>query len=206
MSRVIASRTACFRARQQEDGAAAADAGGRAREHGRRPDLLEAQHAEQLAEAVEPLLEEGRDRLVGGIALRDARAAGRDDHARVPARDLVAHDAPRPPPARRGPSAARRRVWPACFEQLGDRLAARLGLERARVADREDEARDAATARARGARRPTCRKCIMSGVRHLRFAVLLAFFVAAAPGGTVAPARRRSTSSPPSGSTTRSRR
>ena len=94
-----------------------------ARQHRGRTDLLEAQHAEQLAEAVELLLEERRDGLVGRIASRDAGAAGRDDRAtrgrvaaasRTMSRDvgrLVADE-------RRAPTTA----WPCRFEQLGDRL------------------------------------------------------------------------------------
>ena len=57
-------------------------------------DLREAQHAEQLAEAVEPLVEQRRDRFVGRIAPGDAGAAGRDDDVHAAAADLLADDAP----------------------------------------------------------------------------------------------------------------
>ena len=80
------------------------------------------------------------ERLVGGVARGDAGAAGRDDDARAPARDLVAdgrgdvvrlvaHD-----------MAADDRVS-GVLEQVGDRPAAGLRLERPRVAHREHEAR-----------------------------------------------------------------
>ena len=72
--------------RQDEDRGAARDAGGGARHHRGAADLLVAEHPEQLAEAVEPLLEQAGDRFVGAVARGDAGAAGRDD--RVDAADL----------------------------------------------------------------------------------------------------------------------
>ena len=100
-----------------------------------------AQHAEQLAESVEPLVEQRRDGFVGAVARGDAGAAGRDD-------DL---DVRRLPRARfRAPSAGSSRTirrpttsWPASVERLRDRVAAGVGLGRARVADRQHEAPDA---------------------------------------------------------------
>ena len=71
-----------FRSGQRDDDAAGDEAGAGAAHHRGRADLLVAQHAEQLAEAVEPLLEQRVDRFVRAVARRDAGAAGRDDHLR----------------------------------------------------------------------------------------------------------------------------
>ena len=55
---------------------AADDAGVGARQHRRRPDRLERQHAEQLAEAGEVAVEQRRHRIGRAIAGRDAGPAG----------------------------------------------------------------------------------------------------------------------------------
>ena len=49
-----------FRSRQRDDDAAGGEAGGRAAHHRGGADLLVAEHPEQLAESVEPLLEQAR--------------------------------------------------------------------------------------------------------------------------------------------------
>jgi hypothetical protein len=66
----IASSTAAG-APAADDHGPARHAGGRPRQHRRRADLLVRQHPEELAEPVEPLLEETRDRLVGRVPARD---------------------------------------------------------------------------------------------------------------------------------------
>ncbi len=81
-----------LRARHHEDHHATERPRDRAAEHGRRADLAIAQVAEDLAESVEPLLEEGRDRLVGLIARSDARSAAQKHDAgarRGEAREMV---------------------------------------------------------------------------------------------------------------------
>src|SRR5439155_1692427 len=78
--------------------------GRRARQHRGRPHVLVREHAEQLTEAVEPLLEEIDDRLVGPVARREAGPAVQDDgvdlglaehllHVRAYARGIVGKDA-----------------------------------------------------------------------------------------------------------------
>src|SRR5438093_9515840 len=59
------------RAGERDDDLAARHTRHGARQHGRRAHLLVRDHAEELAEAVEALLEEARDRLVGGVARRE---------------------------------------------------------------------------------------------------------------------------------------
>ena len=54
-------------------------------------DLLEAEHAEQLAEPVEPLFEERVDRFEGAVARGDAGSARRDDDLRPRVGQLLAH-------------------------------------------------------------------------------------------------------------------
>jgi high-affinity iron transporter len=56
------------RAGHRDDDRAAVGAGGRAGEHRRRADLLEAEHAEELAEPRERLLEQRGERVVRGVA------------------------------------------------------------------------------------------------------------------------------------------
>src|SRR6185503_16168422 len=105
----------------------------------RRADLLVAEHAEQLAEAVEPLLQQRGDRLVAAVARRDPGAAGGDDHLHVRSREvpfdcrphlvgIVFHDR------------AARHLVAGGGQHVGDRLAARVGVGRARVADRHHHA------------------------------------------------------------------
>ena len=114
------------------------EAGGGAAHHRGGADLLVAEHPEQLAEAVEPFLEQPRDRFVGAVARRDAGSAGRDDACDVRVRELpldrAAHELG-------GSSLTIVRPvtwWPAREQQIGDRPAARVGGLRAGVADRHD--------------------------------------------------------------------
>ena len=75
---VIARRTA-FSEPGSENTAVRADrAGAGAAQHRRRADLREAEHAEQLAEPVDALVEDAGDRLVGAVARGEAGAAGGD--------------------------------------------------------------------------------------------------------------------------------
>src|SRR3970282_1221141 len=67
------------RARQGEEDAPLDYAALRAREHRRRADLLVGEHAEQLAEPREPLVEERLDRLVRRVAARDPGASREDE-------------------------------------------------------------------------------------------------------------------------------
>ena len=67
-------------ARQREQVGAAGDPAEGARLHGRGADLLLAQHAEQLAEAFDALLQHALERLRRDVAAGDAGAAGGDHH------------------------------------------------------------------------------------------------------------------------------
>src|SRR5688500_666727 len=62
--------------RQREDGGLANRPRAGAAEHGGGADLLVAEHAEQLAEAIEPLVHQFGERFVGAVAGGDAGAAG----------------------------------------------------------------------------------------------------------------------------------
>src|SRR6266542_3792470 len=64
------------RSRQREEHAPLNHPALRSREHGRRADLLVREHAEKLAEAGQPLVEEPFDRLERRVAARDARTTG----------------------------------------------------------------------------------------------------------------------------------
>ena len=114
------------------------DAGACAAHHGRWTDLLKAQHAEQLAEAVEPLLQQRGDDLVRAVSRRDARAAREDDRLHAGARELALQ---RPPHQIRivlQDCVAGDDVAGGC-QQVGNRAAAGVGLFRPRVADGDDE-------------------------------------------------------------------
>jgi hypothetical protein len=65
--------------RRGEKHRSVADAGGGAAEHRRGADIRKREHPEELAEAVEPLLQEPGDRLVRDVAARDARSSVGDD-------------------------------------------------------------------------------------------------------------------------------
>src|SRR5262245_6312556 len=65
-----------FRAREAEHGPSAGDAGDRPGKHRGRADLLEGQGAEQLAETVEPKIEQRLDGLRRAVPGGDPRAAG----------------------------------------------------------------------------------------------------------------------------------
>ena len=86
--RVIARRTAFSDPGSTKIALPRHRAGGRAAHHRRRADLLEAEHAEQLAESVQALLEQAVDGFEGAVARRDAGAAGGDDDLR---RGVVSH-------------------------------------------------------------------------------------------------------------------
>ena len=112
------------RAGQQEHQRGADDAGVGARQHRGGPDLLERQHAEQLAEAGQPAVEQRADRFGRAIARSDAGAA-RDDTASAVARQARHRRRaapPAPPPAGRrtsrenpAPSINRRSSRPPSF-------------------------------------------------------------------------------------------
>ena len=103
-------------------------------EHRGAADLLVAERAEELAEAVEPLLEQARDRFVGAVARGDAGAAGGDD--RVDAADLPEHRLVHVLRLVAEDLALGDDV-PGGFEQLDDGPPADVGFRRARVADRQ---------------------------------------------------------------------
>src|SRR5438477_960676 len=130
------------RAGERNDDTPRVDAHLRAAEHGGRPDFLEGEHAEQLPETGQALVEQRLHRLVRGVARGDAGAAGVNHRldvvacARVPheaghLRRLVAHDGrARHPVAGRG-------------EELANDGAARVGLRILGVGDGQHEAADA---------------------------------------------------------------
>ena len=128
-----------------------------AAEHRSRADLLVTEHAKQLAESVEPFLQQRVDRFVGAVAGRDAGSAGRDDHLDAAVREV---------PLDRG--VYLRRVVPderAAGEdvtrggqQVGNRAAAGVVLQRPGVADGDDEALDGIVERWPCARRRSWRR------------------------------------------------
>src|SRR5215470_14780131 len=110
-------------------------------EHGRRADLLVGQHAEQLAEAGEALLQEGLHRLEGGVAAGDAGTAREDEglHRGCGAagadhcgdlRGIVLYDG------------VAGDLVPRLGQELADEDAARVGLGRLAVRHGEDKAAD----------------------------------------------------------------
>src|SRR5260370_776019 len=72
-----------LRTRERHDDLAGGEARRGAAHHRRRSDLLEAQHPEELAEPVEPLLQQCIDRFERAVARRDASAARGDDRLRA---------------------------------------------------------------------------------------------------------------------------
>ena len=95
----------------------------------RESNLLEAEHPEQLAEAIETLVEERRQRLVGRIPPGDSRAAGRNDRLCGANRKLFPDDG-----RDLGRLVARDRApghgVAGALQQFGNRPPARLGHER----------------------------------------------------------------------------
>ena len=83
MSFSQASRTAALEPGTEKTDPAVPGPGHRAGEHGGAADLGEGEHPEELAEAVEPLLEQAGHRLVGPVAAGDAGAAVHDDDLRA---------------------------------------------------------------------------------------------------------------------------
>src|SRR5437867_3294260 len=71
-----------FRARHGDQHHAAVRAGHCTAQHRRRSDSTVTENTEELAEAVEPFIEEARDRFKGRIAGGDAGAAGQEDDTR----------------------------------------------------------------------------------------------------------------------------
>ena len=112
----------------------------RAAQHRRWPDLLVAQHAEQLAESLQALVEQVADNLVCRIARGDAGAARRDNDLRR-ASSSCCCSAER----RRRDRRARSRVRPRCGRSASaaPRSQGRcIGRGRTRVADRQHVAAD----------------------------------------------------------------
>jgi hypothetical protein len=66
-------------ARKRRDDATAMNPGDRPRENGARADVIPREASERLAEPVEPLVENGLERLIGAISRRNPRAAGGHD-------------------------------------------------------------------------------------------------------------------------------
>ena len=128
-------------ARQRDDDAPPDEACAGAAQHRRRADLLVTEHAKQLAESVEPLLQQRADRFVRAVAGRDAGSAGRDDHldaavGEVPL-DRAVHLLRIVPDERAAGDDVTRGG-----QQVGNRAAAGVVLQRPRVADGDDEAPD----------------------------------------------------------------
>ena len=128
--RRTASSTAAGEPGSRNTSALAHDARVGARQHRRRADLLERQHAEQLAEPGQAAVEQRAHRLRRAIARRDTGAAGHDDDvalARQP-RDRVAQ-------RRRllGEKAVGRHREPRLLDQPAQHLAAFVGVGRAAV-------------------------------------------------------------------------
>ena len=128
-----------FRSRQDEDRRAPRDAGSGTTEHRRRADLGVAKHPEQFAEAVETLLKQPVDCFKCAVARRDARATRGDDrlHTRIGQamfhrRRHLVRFVPDDPPLRHD--------VPGVFEERPDRVATRVGVGGACVADRQNEA------------------------------------------------------------------
>ena len=103
-------------------------------EHRGAADFLVAERAKQLAESVEALLEQVRDRFVGAVARRDPGPPGRDDgvdaadlpeHGFVDVLGIVAED------LALGDDVS------GAFEELDDGPSADVGFHRAGVADRQ---------------------------------------------------------------------
>src|SRR3989338_8782998 len=130
-------------ARQGNDDPSCVDPHLRPREHRRGPDFLEGEHAEQLAEPGQALVEQAVDRLERGITGRDAGAARRDHrlHRGVRARraDGTGHVGRLVADDRRGDDLVAARE-----QELLDQAAARVGLGGLRVGDREHETPDRA--------------------------------------------------------------
>ena len=128
-------------ARQRHDDAARHEAGAGSGHHRRRADLLIAEHPEKFAETVEPFFEERADRLVRVVAGSDSRPAVRDDHlhpgiGKMPFDRAVDQLGIVPDDRTAGDDMAAGR------QQLGNQAAARIVLQRSRIADRDDEAMD----------------------------------------------------------------
>ncbi len=79
--------------RSKEDDSVPDDTGRSTTEHGGRTNLVEAQHAKNLAKAIELLLEAAADGIVGGVTPSDARTAIEDDGITVAASDQFREDA-----------------------------------------------------------------------------------------------------------------
>ncbi len=134
--------------------------------HGCGADFLIAQHAEELAEAFQPFFDEPRYDFVGGVARRNPRASGRDNHLRIRGielslqrcfdrRGIVANDP------------ASGQCVAAGFEQLRDGRPARVGARLPRVADGQHVT-------AHGARR----RRLVIDVAHVPYVRLKGQFVA----------------------------
>src|SRR4029450_9783749 len=105
--------------------------------HRARADLLVAEHAKELAEAVEPLPQHAVDRLERAVARCNARAARRDDDLNLGAGQLTADRIAQllgVVPHERASDDA----MPGGGQELDDRPAASIVFFRARVADGHD--------------------------------------------------------------------
>src|SRR5262245_53452291 len=131
-----------FRSRQRHDDASGDRSGDGAAHDRSRPNLLVAEHAKELAEALEPLPQHAVDRLERAIARRDAGAAGCDDDLDVRVGQLPADGIPQlfgvVPDERPSDD-----LMTGGAQELDDRTAARVCCLSARVADRDDVAADA---------------------------------------------------------------
>ena len=148
-----------------------------------------AQHPEQLAESVEPLLEQRVDRFVGAVARRDAGAAGRDDRpGRRRSRELPLDRARAPAPDRPSRWPGRRPRGPRRVSRSAIARPLRVGGLGAGVADREDEAahRAGACALCSVARRThhdDCNRIAAVAARIRRTIMLLCAIAARTAGG-----------------------
>src|SRR6476620_9645989 len=131
-----------------DDDSSGVGPGTRPAEQRGRPNLLEAEHPEQLSEPRQPLVEERVDGFEGAVAPRDAGSAGRDDYVHLAGRGELADErghfarlvAKNPPPLDNVPGVG---------EELDDGTPARVGGFGPGVADGDDEA--AHRSRCRGA-------------------------------------------------------
>ena len=124
---------------QAEDQRAVSEAADSARLDGRRTDLVVADLAKQLAETVDFLVEEDRDRLGRAIPPGKAGAAGRDDRLNIGVGD---------PGAQRGADrvdviaydVARAEVVPLTADRFCEPVAGFVVLEGARIRNRQQSA------------------------------------------------------------------
>src|SRR5947208_7653309 len=130
------------RSRERDDDPPRTDAELRARQHRGGADFRVGEHAEELAEAGQTLVEQRLDRLERGVARRDPGTTRHDHRLDPPVRARLAHDALNVD----GLVAHDRRpdyLVAGAVEELTDERAARVRLGRLRVGDGEHPAADA---------------------------------------------------------------